>query len=147
VIRINKVRKGFTLLEMVISIAALSLLGVFIVQMFMASANLNSRAKDADKALTLAITEIDALKSSHRPPEPGGSVFFSYFDKDWTKVESGSGRAKFQLALSIFPSGSVPGLYEIVAAIEDVHLADGSVELVSINAKKYFPQERGAASR
>jgi len=58
-----KNQDGFTLLEVIISIAALSVLSVFILQMFVTSSNANMRAQDIDIAVTKALAAIEPFKA------------------------------------------------------------------------------------
>jgi len=62
--RFIKDEDGFSLLEVVISIAMLAFLSVFILQMFMTGAAANSRARDIDVASYVATGVIEGLKAS-----------------------------------------------------------------------------------
>jgi prepilin-type N-terminal cleavage/methylation domain-containing protein len=59
-----KTEKGFSLLEVIISIATLSIISGFILQMFIVSSQLNHRAKDLDIGASLAINSIERFKRS-----------------------------------------------------------------------------------
>ena len=129
-----KGNKGFTLLEMVISVAALSLISVFIIQMFMASDNLNERARNADIALTVAISEIERVK--------GGEVLHSntnYYNKNWMIVSENN--ARFMMEFIITPEPQMPGLYAISAEIFELASGEKERSLASLQTKKYFPAE------
>lgn len=52
---------GFSLLEVILSIGALAVLSIFILQMFIVSANANKRAQEMDVASAMAISELDRL--------------------------------------------------------------------------------------
>ena len=54
-----KCRRGFTLLEVIISIAVLALISGFILQMFVSSATANKRAKDMDIASMKSINVLE----------------------------------------------------------------------------------------
>jgi len=102
---LKKIRNqdGFTLMEVVISIAALSILSVFILQMFITSANANARAQNIDMASAKAMSIMERFKTLHDISEldalypefnivPGtsGSFFFSErYGKDWNPDKDG----------------------------------------------------------
>lgn len=93
---LNKLKNddGFTLLEVVISIAVLSIISGFILQMFIVSANANNTAKDMDLARELSKAIIENVKASDSYDEAmelynlkdGGSYIL--FNSMWEEVYS-----------------------------------------------------------
>lgn len=65
--RLNK--KGFTLIEMLIAVAVLSLLGVVVIQVFITASSLNHKAADMDRAVAVSTEVIERLKGL--PAEKG----------------------------------------------------------------------------
>jgi prepilin-type N-terminal cleavage/methylation domain-containing protein len=132
-----KKKNGFTLLEVIVSVAALSLLSVFILQMFMASARLNERAKNTDIAMTKAITEIERIKSA-TAIETLPAVHTLYFNNQWHPVSSAQRQeASFRLTLTL--AGEGLGLYNVTAEVRDIRANEDNRLLTSLQTKKYFP--------
>jgi prepilin-type N-terminal cleavage/methylation domain-containing protein len=127
---------GFTLLEVIISIATLSLVSVFVLQMFMASADLNGRAKKADAALTKAITEIDRVKSG---VEARTGTEIIYYDKNWQALADIGGNARFVQELTIRPDAGGQGIYVIETEVWELSKEDRYFLLAELDTKKYFP--------
>lgn len=164
-----KKNDGFTLLEVIIAIAVLSIISVFILQMFMSSATLNARAKNADIAMTKAITEIESLKAysslsrylMDNDNASGDSAMAEvnmYYDKDWNSIGTGTQtNARFHLKMSI-TTASTPHqdtenelygtLYDINAEVSDLSVKDNNPILTSLQTKKYFstPFEQGGGN-
>jgi len=137
----TKNKRGFTLLEVIISIATLSLISLFILQMFMASSDLNNRAKNTDAALTKAITEIEKIKGGQRPA-PGTT--FVYYDEKWLPT-NGSGGAAFVQEIFVSPDSAGSLLYVINSKVWDYGGGEKTLLLSELQAKKYFPNETEAA--
>jgi len=57
----------FSLLEMIIALGMISIAGIFILQMFLASDKLNARAGDMDTASFIAMSTLEELKASYDP--------------------------------------------------------------------------------
>ena len=148
-----KTCKGISLLEVIISIAALSIISGFILQMFIVSAELNQRAKDLDFLSLKAISTIEEIKSVGS----GGEIFFyEYYDREYNlvkAVERGQGLeegyvvydAKFLIEVEVRNSAEGLGgnMYDIRASVYIISadsLDDGSTKeaLVSFNTRKYF---------
>lgn len=162
-----KTNGGFTLLEVVISIAALSLISVFILRMFLASSTLNERAKNADIALTKAISEIENLKKhksldeymidlsqyTDKPGEyPGVYIVHPlngdsyelcfYYDEKWNCIglyTSAPSEAVFCLQMDLIPEGQ--GLFSVSANVAEVRGEGENRSLAELETKKYFPEK------
>lgn len=58
--RLNE--KGFSLIEMLIAVAVLSLLGVVVIQVFITASSLNHKAADMDQAVAISTEVVERLK-------------------------------------------------------------------------------------
>jgi len=124
---------GFTLMEVVISIAALSVLSVFILQMFITSANANARAQNIDIATNHAtnimerfktmnnINDIESLYAEYRVISIGDDFAFEEtYGKDWAANPDGV----FHLEVSIVRH---PDYYDPIAVASYDAKADAPV--------------------
>lgn len=109
--RIKKRGEGFTLVEVIISIGVLSIASVFILQMFVTSAQLNANARDIDKVNMWTSTLMETFHLEDDPAAFADNPVFTHpivqaggeattiicrFDKDWQPVEGEEG-AKFRM--------------------------------------------------
>jgi prepilin-type N-terminal cleavage/methylation domain-containing protein len=73
-------KRGFTLAEIIASIALIAVVGVFLVQMFATSDSIATKARSLDRAVALSSSIADRWKSGTRPdalgaiPEVAGAV-------------------------------------------------------------------------
>ena len=74
---------GFSLLEVIISIAALTLISGFIIQMFTASLYLNRKAYDLDMGSNEAARALETLDAENIT---GGNIITWYYDSQWGQV-------------------------------------------------------------
>ncbi len=56
-------KKGFTLTEMLIAVAVLSLLGLVVIQVFLTASSLNHKAADTDRAVAASTAMVEQLKA------------------------------------------------------------------------------------
>jgi len=56
-------RRGFTLTEMLMAVAVLSLLGLTVIQVFITAGSLNHKAADMDQAVARSQTVVESLKA------------------------------------------------------------------------------------
>lgn len=147
-----KKNDGFTLLEVIIAIAALSACSVFILQIFMSSATLNARAKNADIALTKAISEIENFKTyeslsqyistnDNASGDSDAAEMLLYYDKDWNPLGSGAqAEIRFYLKMNIssIDSQAYGALYDVSTSVYDLSDKNNERQLVSLQTKKYF---------
>ena len=130
--------RGFTLLEIILSIAVLSLVSIFILEMFMTAANLNIRAKNADSALTKVITEIDRIKGAAvTAADINEGTAVNYYDKYWLPLPGFNEKACFIMELVITRDGNNSDIYTVTASVWDLKDGAKSVSLAEISAKKY----------
>ncbi|MDR3239371.1 MAG: prepilin-type N-terminal cleavage/methylation domain-containing protein [Clostridiales bacterium] len=69
-------QKGFSLLEVIISIATIAVISGFILQMFIVSARLNQRARDLDMGASLAVNAVETVKKASRLQDIEADSFF-----------------------------------------------------------------------
>lgn len=62
-IRFNNKKKGFTLIEVIVSIAIVSVLSIYLIQIFITAKNLNAKAYDLDNAVIVSKSVMEALSS------------------------------------------------------------------------------------
>ena len=97
-----KNQKGFTLIEVILSIGVLALLSGFILQFFLASNRLNDRSGQVDQANVLAVTVMEAFKAQPVPAigadtdpllalsQPEGEGIVAWYDADWQPAAQGN---------------------------------------------------------
>lgn len=59
--------KGFTLIEVIISVAALSILSIYLVQLFIKADNLNKRAYELDQSVVLTQNVLELIAQADTP--------------------------------------------------------------------------------
>jgi type II secretory pathway pseudopilin PulG len=117
----SKGEGGFTLLETIISVAALALMSGFILRMFLVSSEVNVQAQAMDYGKNAAITALETLKKLDNIDEFAAEDFFKgcavsrdgvivsiskYYDSDWRQIVSDSKTdapdgAAYKLSVSI----------------------------------------------
>lgn len=106
---------GFTLVEVIISIGVLSIASVFILQMFVTSAQLNANARDIDKVNMWTSTLMESFHLEKDPMDfPDNDVFTypivesgdektviaQFFDEDWKAIQGEEG-SSFRMVATI----------------------------------------------
>jgi prepilin-type N-terminal cleavage/methylation domain-containing protein len=157
---------GFSLLEVIISVGILAIISGFILQMFIVSARVNTRARNMDIGMTEAMNAIEAGK---RLAGTGGydDPFFSdcliegdnaikYYDDSWTQVTD-PGNAEFALNTSIVQEPSQPVdqidsftldsvfttvpssefMYDIIVAVNQISASNAGERFINLNARKF----------
>jgi len=79
-----KSESGFSLLEVILSLAALTLISGFILQMFIASLYLNQKAYNLDMGANAATQEMEACNGDSIADNGGGVT--RYFDSQWNPI-------------------------------------------------------------
>jgi len=152
---------GFSLLEVIISIAALSFTSMFILNMFLVSSQVNQRAKNMDVAITVAITEIDMMKKYNilsdyiNANESSENVINNdliqikkYYDNEWRPTTVGKKDAYYCMILEMTYNGASLGsmegvqygkIFEVEVRIFEYDPNHEPINgLVEIRTKKYF---------
>ena len=161
-----KNQDGFTLLEVIISIAVLSILSVFILQMFISSATANQRAQNIDVAAGKAIAVVEQFKMLEDIADVetafaaydiviDGEIysFSQFFDNEWVPAAAES---DFRLDVAIRPCGgeaadAVGVMYNIKVSFVDKSLrlnlfaaekAGAESVLVAYSVDQYFKNKQ-----
>ncbi len=135
--------QGFTLVEVIISIAILSLASVVILRLFIASTDLNTDSRHRDIASVLATNCIEQIKlfdslSDMSNDMDGFVQLDNYYsqttllDHDFERTLSDS--AVYQLDCSL-ASTPTTGLYDIIVVVTEL---DTSEELTHYTSSHYF---------
>lgn len=103
----NKIKgnKGFTLIEIIVALAILALLSGSLLQSFVLSAQMNSKADDIDKANMLATSIVENFKAG-----TNAITFKNYeafYKRNWTLTDD-STEGAYRLTVTITPK-STPG--------------------------------------
>jgi len=165
----NKNANSFALLEAVIALGMIVIVGILVLQMFMASANVNAQARDIDKAQSLAMNFLEELRTAREPGELfetglfsgsyvlGSELFFMmefgaefelslYYDANWESVAPiapGGTDAAFRFEIRrIMHSGELE--YDIIGLYDvSVYVWDlrcMEQPILYFYTKLYFPQ-------
>ncbi|MCL2462432.1 MAG: type II secretion system GspH family protein [Defluviitaleaceae bacterium] len=159
-----KSEDGFSLLEVVLSVAVIAIFTGYALQMFVVSANVNGRAKNMDTAASLARNALETLKAQDALDgavlsgifsdgfidDSGGveEVYYCY-DKNWNKLPLESAEplpdgAAF-LQKTLIQDGGVSGdpvYMDITGSSRD--MTPGSGELYKISSAVYAVGSSGA---
>ena len=73
--------RGFALVEIILGIGVLALVGLVVVQMFIAAANTQNKARDLDNAVTEAQSAAEFLRAT-------GEMHDRHYDRDWNRAEN-----------------------------------------------------------
>lgn len=165
--RLSKANKGFTLVEMIISVAFLAIVSVVMLQLFINARNLGLKGHDLDQGVQFSKSVIETFKAGKNPAdfrnsnlmsstsvsEDGDAVSFKlYLDKEWKTLDGSDSslidKSSFIAAIDVKPSGSVgnsmdkKGIYSIRIIIDRIrpYSLDESKnnEVYRITAEKYF---------
>lgn len=80
-------RKGFTLIEVVISVAFLAILGVFMVKLFIHADNLNTKAQELDHSVIITQNIMELVEKEGVPKISANG----YYPMAWVKRDKGYG--------------------------------------------------------
>lgn len=162
----SQANAGFTLIEVIISIAVLSIASMFILQMFVTSAQLNSNARDIDQANVLVTNVMenffllsdpmalasDPLLQGAEPMEGDGrnGRIVKYYDEDWHGSAADSAEYALVIRIQHLEDGApVPAalggepeittaLYQIQIEVLHLNIQGENVPLVQTNSTSYF---------
>ena len=101
--------KGFTLIEVILSIAFLSVVSVVILQLFITSQNINASAQIKDMASLMATNAIEEIKAS-KTLEAGEQ--HTYFDESWQPVTT-LAQSAYALLVTVTKDNQYATLYYI----------------------------------
>ncbi len=105
-------RRGFTLVELIISVGTLALGGILIIQLFLSAKDITRRTEELDHSVYLSNCIIETAKvglweeaplSEFQRADTGsgnnGIILLAFYDKDWNAVGEGSREALFRVTL------------------------------------------------
>ncbi|MDF1617789.1 prepilin-type N-terminal cleavage/methylation domain-containing protein [Petrocella sp. FN5] len=135
--------KGFTLIEIIISIALLSIVSVIVLRLFVLSYTINEEAKISDEANTLIVNQLESLKTydnlgtylkSHAwlvetPKHIQGQ---SYYDVDFRPIDTPD---SYTLHWSMVNDKTISNLYHVTAYL--IHTTNNET-LTTYTTKHYF---------
>jgi len=135
--------QGFTLIEIIISIALLSVVSVIVLRLFVLSYTINEDAKISDGANTLIVNQLETMKTYDHldtflsaynwldvtPNKIQGQLFY---DDTFSPIDKES---RFTLHWSMVMNASISGLYQI-----STHMIDTTTNetLTTYTTQHYF---------
>lgn len=152
-----KSKAGFTLVEVIIAIAAMAVLGGFIMQMFVLSQQIDQSATNTDKALRQAKDIVAEFKLADSPQsfwntlstegykQDGNSVNL-FFDGDWNSCDSDKSEIIITVSLKPPADQSIIGCMDLQVLVLDVTNPGQMEELVNLQTARYFGVDEEAAS-
>lgn len=145
-----KSSQGFTLVEVIISIAILSVCSVVALQLFITAQNLNTLSRHTDIASVFATNNLEKIKHfsdtasmiNHMPTFESvdqGFVQSIFLDENFKEItETSSGTLNNYLINTVLNSTNQIGLYDIQVTVTDV--IDNKA-LVQYTTAHYFNEE------
>ncbi len=129
-----KNNKGFTLVEVIISIGALGLICAVLLRLFVLAGDTNDRAAQRQAAEMAAASAAESLLCATTPEDGLMMLGAVAVDADGSYAVDRDG---YTLLLQLTPRGNYPGtLYDIcIQASQDDEV------LAEINTAKYYPEE------
>ena len=73
--------KGFTLIEVIISVAALSILSIYLVQLFIKADNLNKRAYELDQSVVITQNILELIEQADTPLVKANELYSLIWEK------------------------------------------------------------------
>lgn len=124
-----KKHSGFTLVEIIFSIAFLSIVSVVILQLFLSSDQLAKRAQTVNLATLYASNAIELAKAQANAndlPKTTEAEIEQFFDGYWRRVPGRDG-SEYRLILTMVQSKEVSGIVHFKALVVDKEAATLSI--------------------
>lgn len=158
----GKSHKGFTLVELIMSIAIVAFLSGIVLQLFITAQNLNKRASDLDRcvqkseevisdfkacSLPSDFSSTGTMKNAARYKDAGSLVYLLKYDGNWVAQEKNSDAAKayFVMRVQLTPRDK-KGLWRLSITVEKSKYRYLEKKLskpfYSIQASQYFWKAR-----
>ncbi len=146
-------KKGFSLVEIIISIAALALTCGFVLDMFLTASKLNIKARDLDHATNIAINSIEILKACDTLEEYINKDIFEksemenindtlhikkYYSKYWEQIPSYNNNAKFRLDVVCEKQNTENSFYNVKSSVMNLEKIDDKEPIVNFYTGKYL---------
>lgn len=137
----KKNNKGFTLVEVIISIAILAIISGFIMEMFIVASRRSNLMENKDISFSMATEIVEIFKSSKTIDEDFQKKLSeldiefgrSYFNKEWQRVDSAD--AKYTMDLVLTPLDN--DVHELTIILQSL---DEEESYININTARYFPR-------
>ncbi len=127
-----KNNKGFTLIEVIMSIAILSIVSAVVLQLFVSSKGLNTKSRAIDIAGIYAANAIEQTKSlTKKEISIIAGIKEEYYDENWNKTNN---LEKSRYKLSLIVDEKTEGLFRIQSMVTDIKENN---ELVEYNTSYY----------
>lgn len=126
-------KRGFTIVELIISVGTLAIAGTIMIQLFMGAKDVALRAKELDRSVFLSTRIIESIKSEQWDEEPLNKMYTEYamrygnklkktgyYNEEWEEVEEGSEDILFVSTLSMESKDIVEedkSLYELALQV------------------------------
>jgi len=111
--------KGFTLIEIIFSVAFLCIVSVIVLRLFVASYEIESKTDLVDMATLHMVNEIETIKGLESVTEDNFSVD-KYYDQMW-KPLSDQSKAYYYVSIKVDKNSKYDrGLYDIQALVIDL---------------------------
>lgn len=142
----QKNNNGFSLLEVIISIAILALLSGYVLQSFILSDNLNKKAADLDKTTALCVSYIEEFKASpiatlkDKYQNIGENEWeaASYYDNDWESCDKDS-IWTYRIISVINKHGA--NTFSVTVSAEKADKNGHTTTIASLETQKYLPEK------
>ena len=151
----KRAKKGFTLVEIIVSIGVLAVVSVFVLRMFVQSENTQQKARDMDFAVLEAGSLVEAVKTLQSPDgilallPAAAAVSDGYtaelrYGKDYAALDATAGDARFTMRIFFHRTeGTDAGaLWDIDVEItrNDPYLLESGTPIIyTVWSEKYFP--------
>lgn len=162
--KITAGKKGFTLIEIVITIGILAMASIFILQLFFTARAINQKSNDLTESIMTSISIIETFKSGAAPEElladqllkhavveqkEDSIGFYIYYDDKWNVQQSLNLEPEYILSAAVepltdsrTPDHAKSGLYRIELTLtktKPYYVGKAfNEEIYSVAATKYF---------
>lgn len=128
--KLRSQKKGFTLVEVIISIAALGIICAVLLRLFVLSSHTNNAAKNAQKAELLATSVIESISCADTMEDGFHSLNLKFKPE---KAEYIITEHELTAVIEVSKAGEYPGtLYDISVVVQNAEK-----KLADISTKKY----------
>ena len=134
----NKFKKndGFTLIEVIFSVAFLCIVSVIVLRLFVASYEIESRTEKIDMATLHMFNEIEDIKSLENI-EDESRIVEVYYDGMWKEVDKEE--SNFQILIIVSKNSSNDrGLFDIKGSVIELKTKES---ITSIETMHYYNQK------
>lgn len=128
-------KKGFTLVEVIISIAAIGIICAVLLRLFVVAGNTDKKAADAQSAQLAVTSTVEMLSGADTLSEGLKALGINSLSSSgsYTYISGG-----YDIAINVQKKGDYPGtLYEISVSAES-----GGKPIASIDTAKYYKGEK-----